>query len=196
MSRGETKAEDVIYRLRIGIAGSEPEIWRRVDVPAHATLGDLHTIIQRIMNWENYHLHQFQIHDEFYMPQAPVELNLEMAEAADETEACLIDLDLAAGTSFEYVYDFGDWWVHEITVEEVLERDPEQSYPVCRGGEMAGPPEDVGGLWGYYEMLEALEDPEHPEHEMYAEWIEQWDPEEFDLDAVNKTLKRMKLSGQ
>ncbi|MEA3400907.1 MAG: plasmid pRiA4b ORF-3 family protein [Armatimonadota bacterium] len=195
MGKPKAKPEDVIYRLRISIVGSEPEIWRRVDVPGQATLSDLHGIIQRTMNWENYHLHQFEIHDELYMPQAPVELNLEMAESADETEACLIDLDLAAGSSFEYVYDFGDWWVHEIRVEEVLERDPQHRYPVCHDGEMAGPPEDVGGLWGYYEMLEALEDPEHPEHEMYTDWIEEWDPEDFDAEAVNKRLMRIKLAG-
>jgi hypothetical protein len=38
-------------------------------------------------------------------------------------------------------------------------------------------------------MLEALADPDHPEHEEYSDWLEEdFDPERFDLEAVNKRL--------
>jgi hypothetical protein len=54
---------------------------------------------------------------------------------------------------------------------------------------MACPPEDCGGIWGYYELLEALADPGHPEHEVYKNWCgDMPDPKVFDLASVNKRL--------
>ena len=35
----------------------------------------------------------------------------------------------------------------------------------------ACPPEDVGGAWGYAEMLDALANPEHEERDSYIEWL-------------------------
>jgi hypothetical protein len=61
---------------------------------------------------------------------------------------------------------------------------------VCIKGKGACPPEDVGGVWGYYNFLEALRDPDHPEHEMYLEWIgDEFDPQEFDLEETNEILR-------
>lgn len=50
-------------------------------------------------------------------------------------------------------------------------------------------PEDVGGTWGFRAFLESLEDAAHPEHEEQAEWVGYaFDPEAFDLEAVNRAL--------
>ena len=57
---------------------------------------------------------------------------------------------------------------------------------------LAGCPEDCGGPWGYGEILEAINDPDHGEDEL-LEWVgEDYDPEAFDLDQVNKGLRRLK----
>jgi len=97
-----------------------------------------------------------------------------------------------AGAKFVYEYDFGDSWEHILLVEKVLPMEPDQQYPVCIKGKRACPPEDVGGVWGYYGFLEAIQDPDHPEHEDYLEWIgEDFDPEAFDLDAVNAALRAL-----
>jgi len=55
-----------------------------------------------------------------------------------------------------------------------------------------GRSEDVGGPWGYAEFVEAINDPEHERHEELLEWSGEFKPEEFDLDAVNKDLKRLR----
>ena len=53
----------------------------------------------------------------------------------------------------------------------------------------ACPPEDVGGVWGYYNFLEALNDQNHPEHKEYKEWIEgDFDPAVYDIKEVNELL--------
>jgi hypothetical protein len=45
-------------------------------------------------------------------------------------------------------------------------------------------PEDIGGPWGYGEMLEAIADPEHERHVEICEWLgEEYDPNAFDAAA-------------
>ena len=78
--------------------------------------------------------------------------------------------------------------------------DPKRRYPMCTGGALACPPEDCGGVWGFYAMLEALQDRNHPEHQQYRTWMGyDFDPEEFSLRAVNRSLaevsKRRRLLG-
>ena len=47
---------------------------------------------------------------------------------------------------------------------------------------------------GYAGLLEALADPDHPEHDDLSEWVgEGFDPEAFDLQAVNRALGKLKL---
>lgn len=70
-----------------------------------------------------------------------------------------------------YTNDFGDDWVHQVTVEKVSEAQPGTCYPSCTAGSRACPPEDVGGPWGYSGFLEALNEPRHNEHEHWSEWI-------------------------
>ena len=56
---------------------------------------------------------------------------------------------------FEYQYDFGDSWKHEILFEGMVRAEPGGRYPLCLEGARACPPEDVGGVWGYQAFLEA-----------------------------------------
>jgi len=95
------------------------------------------------------------------------------------------------GQKLVYIYDYGDNWRHNLVVEEIGEPNPDQYYPVCLGGERACPPEDCGGLWGYYRMLESLRDPDDDEYESYREWVGgSFDPDHFDLEARNAVLAR------
>ncbi|HHN93518.1 MAG TPA: plasmid pRiA4b ORF-3 family protein [Anaerolineae bacterium] len=172
-----------IYRLKITLRDSKPPIWRRVLVPGSTTLSDLHWIIQAVMGWYNAHLHQFIIGPAYYSdPQFEL-------DALDESQVRLEEI-AEEGTKFTYEYDFGDDWEHIILVEKVQPPEPGVEYPVCIKGRRACPPEDVGGMWGYYEFLEAIGDPNHPEHEEYLEWIgEDFDPAAFSLEETNARLR-------
>lgn len=80
--------------------------------------------------------------------------------------------------------------LHEIKVGKVSAPEPGVQYPRCTGGEHACPPEDCGGFPGYLNLLETLANPKHPEREEMLEWIGgEWNPETFDIDAVNAKLK-------
>jgi hypothetical protein len=52
---------DGICQLKITLRYVRPACWRRVLVPASATLGDLHEVIQVAFAWDDDHLHAFTI---------------------------------------------------------------------------------------------------------------------------------------
>jgi hypothetical protein len=62
-------------------------------------------------------------------------------------------------------------------------------YPVCTEGRLACPPEDCGGIPGFYDLVEALNDPNHERHEEMLDWIgDDFDPDAFSVDTVNRIL--------
>lgn len=88
-----------------------------------------------------------------------------------------------------YEYDFGDGWEHTIEVQKIYEPEPGVKYPVCLAGKKACPPEDCGGIWGYYDLLNAIADPKHEMHAEMVEWLgDSFNPDAFDLDEVNTVL--------
>jgi hypothetical protein len=89
--------------------------------------------------------------------------------------------------SFSYTYDFGDDWQHDLVIEKSFKWDENHSYPACIGGENACPPEDCGGIGGYYELLEKLRNPEDEEHLTMKQWIGGYfDPSTFDPNRINR----------
>ena len=181
------------YQLKVALTRISPPIWRRLQVTDDITLLKLHRILQAIMGWEDYHLHVFDIGGVNYSMPYPGEGDLDEMGMKTEKRVKLSKLALAEKSRFLYEYDLGDSWTHEILVEKILAPDPEVKYPVCIAGERAAPPEDCGGVWGYADFLEAILDPDHPEHEDYLDWVGgNFDPEKFDLGAVNRELGRTK----
>ena len=178
---------NTLYQIKIILEEIGPPIWRRLLVP-DCTLSDLHEIIQVAMGWQNYHLYSFKIsEEEFTDPQMDEgELNME-----DATATMLSDVIARERQRFHYVYDFGDDWHHEIWVEQIGQPEKGQKYPVCVKGKRACPPEDVGGPCGYAEYLEALADRKHERHKEFLRWRGKFDSEAFDLDGVNKELRKV-----
>lgn len=58
-------------------------------------------------------------------------------------------------------------------LHKVITKEPDFQGVVCPEGGNACPPEDVGGIWRYFQMQEALKD---PEHEYYQEFCERIGP--------------------
>ena len=175
-----------IYQIKVTLKGIRPPIWRRIQVPCDITLAELHGVLQAVMGWWGYHLHQFTVGQTCYGVPDP---DYDFMDVRDESEVRLNQI-VGEGGRFVYEYDFGDGWEHVLQVEKVLPPDAGQQRPVCIKGKRACPPEDVGGIWGYANFLEAIQDPGHPEHEEYLEWVGgEFDPEAFDLDEANEELE-------
>jgi len=186
MSANLTPSKDSIYQLKITLREIRPPIWRRIQVPGTITFHELHLIIQRAMGWWNEHLHQYIINNVYYLEPDPDT----STEDIDERKAVLAQVVRREKAKFLYEYDFGDDWLHDILVEKLMNPEPGKQYPICCAGKRACTPEDCGGPWGYYNLLEAVGDPSHPEHEELLEWVGgEYDPEAFDLNEVNEELK-------
>ncbi len=176
------------YQLKITLNGSKPPIWRRVVVPSEITLAGLHHVIQLVMGWGDEHLHAFNIDGQEYSQPSPDD---EM-EYEDEAEYRLGDVMNRPKGKFRYVYDFGDSWEHDIVLEKIIPAKDAPAMMVCTAGKMRCPMEDCGGIWGYYDLLKVLADPKNPEHENMKEWAGGViNPEDFDINAVNKNLKSL-----
>jgi hypothetical protein len=180
-----------IYQVKITISEIEPPIWRRLHVPADASLAQLHGVIQASFGWLDYHLHQYIV-DGQYLGVPDPEFAEEMPQMKDERDATLSDL--LGAKSIVYEYDFGDSWKHLIEIESVV-ASPEAgvTYPLCTGGERARPPEDCGGVSGYEDLLQILADPDHEEHRQMKTWVgKKFAPEKFDLLATNRALQKVR----
>ncbi len=182
---------DTILQLHISLSGSQPLIWRRVLVPKNITFYGLHLVIQTAMGWEESHLY------EFYLKGARVGQIFEDGEDYGEfpkenaESVRLEEKILEVKQKFDYLYDFGDSWEHQIKVEKALPADATLKYPHCLAGAMNCPPEDSGGLGGFYYSLEVLQDKKHPEYSDLKAWYGRYNPERFKLDAVNVELRSL-----
>jgi hypothetical protein len=178
-----------IFQIKVTLLGSDPPIWRRLLVPANLMLAALHKLLQVAMGWDSSHLYEFRKGKQFWGRPNPEERFFDLPPTIDDRKVRLDEVLLRVRSSFVYTYDMGDSWEHAIVLEKRLPVDPNLKYPACLGGERACPPEDCGGIPGFYDLLEAGRNPEHPRHEELLEWVgEEWDPDAFSLDDVNQRL--------
>ena len=172
--------------MNITVDGIRPPIWRRVVVAGDVTLAHLHDVLQVAMGWEGCHLHSSWIDGVRY---GTADMDLDLDEV-DESKLSVAEAFAATRRGVDE-HDFGDSWEHQLLVEKTDVPLP-HGVAACIAGKRACPPEDCGGIWGYADLLEALADPAHEEHEELLEWAgEDFDPEAFELEAVNARLARL-----
>jgi len=188
---GSVNPQLAVLRIKIVLLGTKPSIWRRVLVPVEFTLAQLHDVIQTAMGWEDCHLHQFYIGKHRFGAPDPNERFLCGSLTLNEQKTRLANLLNKVGAKATYINDHGDSWEHLLTIEKILPAELGVPYPLCIEGKLAAPPEDCGGIPGFYYMLEALADPNHEDHEHMREWIDSFDPEAFSIDAINKKLRKI-----
>jgi hypothetical protein len=181
-----------LYQFKITLRGVRPPIWRRIQVK-DCSLDKLHEHIQTAMGWTNSHLHQFTIGGVLHGdPDLLCEGWEDEVQPVDSVHTKISSIIPEDGRPFrfEYMYDFGDSWEHEVLFEQCLRAERGARYPLCTGGARACPPEDVGGISDYEEYLEAMADPQHEQHESFMEWRGPFDPERLDPDKATRRMRR------
>ena len=176
------------FQLKITLSDSKPPIWREIIVPADYTFFDLHVAIQDAFGWEDCHLHQFFIGTPYKNQSIIVACpdSDDMCDVLDERELKLSKYLSDPKDKIYYEYDFGDGWMHKIELRKILDNDAKSKYPQIIGGARACPPEDCGGMWGYYNLIEIVKNPKHKEYEEMMEWMGLDDPSEFDPEYFDK----------
>jgi hypothetical protein len=181
-------SESSIYQMKIVLDGIKPPIWRRFLVASDIKLSKLHRVLQIVMGWENAHLHEFKVGRVSFGEPSPDYLGKMLDAKKVELRGVVQD----EKDQFNYIYDFGDGWEHDLIVEHALTPETGKHYPICLAGERACPAEDCWGIGGYARLLAALSGPKTDDERNLVEWAGDFDPEQFDLDAVNARLKRMR----
>jgi hypothetical protein len=187
-SASEPKPLDVtlpVYQVKIALEAIDPPIWRRIEV-SDCNLNDLHEIIQVSFGWSGFHRHVFQVRG----LQRRGMRGHEYHDLEDTDAIFLSDLAELGCRVFRYEYDFGDCWLHEITLEATLPAEPGVCYPRCVDGRRSGPPEDTGGPYAYPAVLQSLEEARRDDEEFGIPGLipPDFDPEHFDLDDLNLEL--------
>lgn len=195
-----------IYRVRVSLLASEPEIWRLIEVRSGLHLDEFHTVLQFAMGWQNSHLHLFTNRSPFEHGTTPPRMWLDADSIEDgmdgelETAVTLGEVLTSASGPLYYEYDFGDSWVHLIELIEVIAQDAGTPLATVIRGERRCPLEDSGGTPGYAEKLAILADPSHEDFAFITDWvggsIDPWsptggapfDPATFDIAAANSLL--------
>ncbi|WP_299018510.1 plasmid pRiA4b ORF-3 family protein [uncultured Photobacterium sp.] len=175
---------DTGYVVKIELDDTRPKVWRRMTVSNKTSLLELHTIIQIAMGWEDSHLFQF-IDDRDNYPTGADEYDY------DQLEDVMLGMLLKKpGDHLEYVYDFGDYWQHTITLEKVQSKCC--LVPKVTAGSRMCPPEDCGGIPGYEGLLKALKRRNEDDLEL-LEWsgwdADDFDPKEWSKESVNEQLR-------
>lgn len=190
MKIAHIKETEEILQLKISLKNAKPPIWRRILIEKEFSFEDLHNVIQDVMGWGNAHLYEFS------------DPNIRIGEIFEHDNDDFFDnvksdsATIAIGDYFQrlkqkitYTYDFGDSWDHQIIVEKFLKKDNNIDYPMCIKGKNNCPPEDCGGIWGFYNMLEIIQDENNPENKETIAWIgEDYDFEYFNLEETNERL--------
>lgn len=108
-----------VYQLKVTLEGIRRPIWRRIQVRGDISLFKLHKILQVVMGWYDYHLHQYIIDGERYSVICR-EADMLGDDFKDEKKIKLFRIIPGEKFKFVYEYDFGDSWNHIILVEKYL----------------------------------------------------------------------------
>ena len=174
--------------LEVSLDHTEPVIWRKILVPTSFSFNRLHHAIQIAMGWNNCHLYEFNYEDysigiiyqdEDYNPKI------------DAREITLQEVNLQIGDLIKYTYDFGDHWEHTIKVVDTDYSKPIKQLPYCITGKLNSPPDDVGGINGFYHFVEVMKNLKHKEFRETLLWYGGFfDPLKFSTAKINSKFKR------
>lgn len=183
----------MMLQFKIQLATIKPAVWRRVLVPANFSFDKFHWVIQAAFGWRGYHLYQFSPGGYGSYPTIGIPSDDYDEEFEDSKKLKLSKIFGSPGQKFVYNYDFGDDWIHKITLESLWEINSTKAALVA--GKGACPPEDCGGLHGYLNLLKIINTPQHPERAGMLEWLgleegEFWNSSFFNLPyAHNRVIK-------
>jgi len=185
---GKNSKKQYAYTLDVALKGSPRKVYRQLVVSSNMTLADLGEILVCAVGWDGYHLNQFIDGKESY--SVPEESGWGIDDDNDAREYIIGQLLRRVKAKIKWEYDFGDSWIHEITLvdkQEVAADAVVKVQLVKATG--ACPPEDCGGVGGYRYLLNALKNPGSEEYEEMVGWLGGgFDPKSFNIVGARQRI--------
>jgi hypothetical protein len=121
-----------VYRFKAAFR-HRPNLWRAIEIQGEQTLGDFDDILRDAFNHDpGDHLSGFwkRIRRGKGERFREVEIgDINPFEGGGAADLHLAGLGLKPGDELKYVYDFGDWIEHLLTLEAIIEPEGEVEYP-------------------------------------------------------------------
>ena len=184
------------YILRIELEGSEPLIWRELEVPSNLSLTSLAKAILLAMGWDEDHLHQFVVSRKERYATSINELdeNLYPGIKEDGSRICISRILKKQGASVLFEYDYGDSWYHKVELKSVADYADDETKAVrLISGANACPPDDCGGIYRYRHLVDLMQNnPQSGELSEFYDWMgSKWDYEYFPKEQAAIAVERM-----
>ncbi|KAJ6584418.1 MM3350-like domain-containing protein [Mycena capillaripes] len=186
-------------------------MWRRIKVAGATKLNVFQDkILAPALGWtRNYHGYLFIDDSDGAQYGAKGGSHIDLMHLKDNGHTYLDDhefslADILPGPdakkpAFHYIYDLGDYWLHDIYVDEILAESESDGKVALLAGGGACPREDGTGNRNWNEYIESLNPTKHAEvaqsmnycddpevRRLGARW--RFDPNAFDLTAARKRI--------
>ena len=144
-----------IFIFKVALSGRK-SIWRKIAIKANQTLDDLHETIYDAFDRDDEHLYSFffplskgkmttrKIYNESMEYTSPNAFEYgDTEDKINASKAKINTLKLKKGQVFYYLFDFGDEWWHDITVEETDAKAEKGKYPRVLEQKGKSPPQYI-----------------------------------------------------
>jgi hypothetical protein len=151
----------LVHQFLVVLSGTDPLVWRRIQVPERYSFWDLHVAIQDAMGWLDYHLHEFRLLDAAERRVVSIGIPTD-----DDPEN---DLSCVAEKSLSTFFNRRGWqsrqrcmYMPSVTTgntcshEGFESADDNRSCPRCVAGDRPVSARGCGGIHGYAEFLQII----------------------------------------
>jgi Plasmid pRiA4b ORF-3-like protein len=186
------QTQEVIFK--VVLAETDPVVWRRIKLSSKMTLDDLSRAIQGAFAWMGGHGHQFNFgKGELYSSNdfGDAGDNMGFPIPKDSKHVRLSEFLNPKHKPFKYEYDFGDSWLHVVSIESVTPMERPIKDPECIAGENSAPPQDCGGTPGFENFKKIMANKRDSEHSSMRDWYGgDFNPQQFNMGETNKRIKK------
>jgi hypothetical protein len=168
-----TRPPSDVIRLRVVLLDVAPPVWRRLEVPAHWTLRQLHAALECVLGWTGGETHRFRVGDRLYG------MTSDRAKPRDSRWVTLAEVAALGSGAFGYDLVGEETWRHDIRIELLAEGHAENQRAVCLDGERAWPPESAPDA----------DEARDGVHFLPSETADAYGG--FDIEAINRALSRL-----
>lgn len=171
---------------------SQTETWREINIASNINFKQLHSVIQKLFGFDDYHNWQFKVPEEIPEEDA-VDLNKSiMVISSEEAENVCIEDILDEYDVLVYEYDFGDSWEIIITKKSEIEYNYRTALITDYAGKY-NPIDDLGGFTIFDEIMEAIDYEEEVDYILEEYNLSRGDLSKMDFEKRYKKGSKIRI---